>query len=197
MTPTQTIQPRGKPVRDRRMYYSDEHRYVLAFCARLANRILQDRASVLVDPEELMAEGWWRCLRHREPGDLRPAIRHTVCVMVHYAVEFYVARYGRPRAHGIVDKEGRLAVENLPLPAPGPWERIVETETYQRQRTFARAALRQIDPRSRKIITQHILHGKPFTRMSREEGVCKETIQLRYHTAMKCVAAHCSQGEPE
>ena len=178
------------------MHYSGEHRYVLAFCAQRANQILMDRAGLYVDPEELMSEGWWRCLRRRPSGDLKPAIHNTITVMVRYAVEFYVARYGQPRAHGIADKEERRAIENLPLSAPGPWERIVETETYNRQRTATRAAIRKLDPRARKIITQHVLRGLPFTRLAQERVIPLSTMKDQYSAAINRVAASCPQGEP-
>jgi len=177
------------------MHYSDDHRHVLAFCAKQANRILLDRHDLHVDPEELMEEGWWRCLRRQEPGNLKPAIGHTVTEMVRYAVEFYVARYGRPRAHGFADTEERRAIENLPLSEPGPWERIVETETYDRQRTAARSALHKLDPQARKIIMQRVFRGLPFTRMGREWGESKQTMGNRYNAAMRQLREAYPQGE--
>lgn len=84
-----TTRGRGRPLTDRRMYYSPDHRYALAFCAKQANRMLWYEHRWHVDSEELMAEGWWRCLRRLTPDQLRQGMRHTILAMVKYAVEFY------------------------------------------------------------------------------------------------------------
>ena len=82
--------PSGRPLKDKRMYYSDEHRFVLAFCAAKANRFLGYQFQFTVDPEELMEQGWWQCLRRRPPGQLRPAISHTIRAMIRWAISFYL-----------------------------------------------------------------------------------------------------------
>jgi len=78
-----------RPLKDLRMYYSDDHRRVAAFCAVRASRILRQRDRRTVDIEELMSEGWWGCLRRCRPDELNRAIGNTIGYMVEWASHFY------------------------------------------------------------------------------------------------------------
>jgi hypothetical protein len=97
--------PPGRPLKDERMYYSDEHRYLLAFCATKANRFLGYEFHFTVDPEELMEQGWWQCLRRRPPGQLKPAVKHTIHAMIRWAISFYLL-------HGLGSTEPQDWIEN-------------------------------------------------------------------------------------
>lgn len=105
------MRAQGRPLTDLRMYYSDEHRRVLASCAVKANWILWDRAGLHVNPEELMAEGWWHCLRRCPTGNVTHAIGNTIRAMVEYGLSFYVRR-GWGAGEEMLDQTGKLdAVE--------------------------------------------------------------------------------------
>lgn len=79
---------RGRPLVDRRVEYSNDHRWLLAFCAQRANQILSARFGYVVPPEELIAEGWWVCLRRLQEGELNRATNNTIRVMIDYGADY-------------------------------------------------------------------------------------------------------------
>ena len=176
---------RGQPLRDLRMYYSDEHRYVLAFCAKRANRILLEQHGLCVDPEELMAEGWWRCLRRRPSGDLkRQTIGHTISVMIYYAVHFYLCHNGRTRAGAFPDLDDKEGLDRLSHEAPTPCEWVVLTEDYEGDRQWAHDLLARLDPLARRIVRQRVFQGLSFARIGAREALASSRVHQIYHTAL-------------
>jgi hypothetical protein len=74
----------GRPLKDKRMFYSEDHRYVLAFCARKAQYVLRNEGCFCYT-EELMTEGWWKCLRRcNTESELRKAISNCIRTMIAY-----------------------------------------------------------------------------------------------------------------
>jgi hypothetical protein len=112
----------GRPLRDISMHYSADHERLLRFCAGKANRVLADEMGFRVDRNELMAEGWWQCLRRVPPGALQPAIANTIRSMVNYGIAFYVEHNGHPRSRAVSSLEDTdlRALDLLPGHEPDP-----------------------------------------------------------------------------
>lgn len=72
---------KGAPVRDRRVEYSDDHHFLLVYCAERANEILQARHGFTVPPQELMADGWYYGLRRLKAGELAKATTNVIRLM--------------------------------------------------------------------------------------------------------------------
>ena len=81
----------ARPRTDNRAYWSEDHRYALAFCAGKAQYVLR-RSGIVVDTAELMQEGWWRCMRRVEVTELKLAWKHTIYSMIEYGRAKYPLR---------------------------------------------------------------------------------------------------------
>lgn len=75
---------RGAPLRDRRVEYSEDHRFLLAFCAKKAKSLIRLMHGYDVPIDELMAEGWYYGLRRLKAGDLRKATSNVILIMLRY-----------------------------------------------------------------------------------------------------------------
>lgn len=165
-------------MRDCALHYSEHHRYVLAFCAAKANYILWDRYELHVDPEELMAEGWWSTLRHNQPDDLGRRIRYTILNMVNYAVSFYLQWNGRARARGILTMTGEDGIDSLPDLGPDPSQRCEIQDTVDFLRRNVRA------PVARAGFGYYV-EGKTDTVQAEREHVTHQAISARRKEFLK------------
>jgi hypothetical protein len=65
---------------------SDEHMYLLMFCAKKANACIKTLTGRTMSPQELINEGWWRCVRRVEADDLKKTISNVISEMVRYGI---------------------------------------------------------------------------------------------------------------
>lgn len=98
----------GRPLKDKRNYWSDDHRYLLAWAAQRTNRWLVRHDCAPMDPWDLMIEGWRRSLRYcRTTEELRQAAGQMFISMMNYARdEAFRSRETQWQQHDEIECDG-------------------------------------------------------------------------------------------
>lgn len=123
--------------------------------------------------EDVVQETLITVLRHAS----RPDFRLT------HGMRAFVRRVALTRAIDAMRRSRPTALldENLPDPAPGPYDELLRRD----QRARLRWALQALDPRCREIIRLHLEEDLPYAEIAAREGRSESTMRVRMFNCLK------------
>lgn len=125
--------------------------------------------------EDVVQDALVTVLRHAS----RPEFRLT------HGMRAFVRRVALTRAIDALRRRRPTAPldENLPDPAPGPYDDMLRRD----KRARLRWALQSLDPRCREIIRLHLEDDLPYAQIAAREGRSESTMRVRMFNCLKAL----------
>ena len=158
----------GRPLTDRRNYWSSDHRHLLFWAAGKVNAWRREHGLATMDPWDLATEGWLRMVRRcKGRAELRPACGNLVRAMMSYCKRMDV-------------KQGIRLDERIDVPAPGD-----ETARIDALDALVSVCRTPEDEAGLKAASEMVVKGLCHNESKQRTGVTYERVRQRKNKFLK------------